>query len=90
MQVNPTTVERNLWADQVLATHEMTHIIGFSRTSFPLFRKPNNEPYMARWVASSFYIIHIHVYTFMYLFITCAIYIYICIYIIMIYIYAYI
>eukprot|EP00285_Hemiselmis_virescens_P010159 CAMPEP_0173409390 /NCGR_PEP_ID=MMETSP1356-20130122/72035_1 /TAXON_ID=77927 ORGANISM="Hemiselmis virescens, Strain PCC157" /NCGR_SAMPLE_ID=MMETSP1356 /ASSEMBLY_ACC=CAM_ASM_000847 /LENGTH=65 /DNA_ID=CAMNT_0014370845 /DNA_START=26 /DNA_END=220 /DNA_ORIENTATION=+ len=40
-KIEPTTDADLFWEDQALATHEMTHVLGFSTTSFSLFRRPD-------------------------------------------------
>lgn len=47
-KVQPSTDESLVAQDRAAAAHEITHILGFSRSSFPLFRKPDSTPYMPR------------------------------------------
>lgn len=47
-KIVPTTDAKLFAEDVKLALHEMTHVIGFSSLSFPLFRKPDGTPYTAR------------------------------------------
>jgi len=47
-KIRPTTDPLLYGEDVALAVHEMTHVIGFSTLSYPLFRRPDGSPYLER------------------------------------------